>query len=169
MTNKDKTSQSVRNKKSGVCAMSIMWKYLDKRAAAIKAIGDYENMQFIIQNTKDSIEVEQDRMVGVGSPNMDGMPHAHNPQAGEERILDGLEKIDILKDRYRQAVEYMSWFQPAWDGLTEDDKYVLECFYQTENSEVNLICEHFGIERSSAYNRKNRALDKLVTRLYGKE
>ena len=54
MTNKDKTSQSVRNKKSGVCAMSIMWKYLDKRAAAIKAIGDYENMQFIIQNTKDT-------------------------------------------------------------------------------------------------------------------
>ena len=108
-------------------------------------------------------------MVGVGSPNMDGMPHAHNPQAGEERILDGIEKIDILKERYRQAVEYMDWFQPAWDGLTEDDKYVLECFYQTESSDVNLICDHFGIERSSAYNKKNRALDKLVTRLYGKD
>ena len=147
--------------------MSIMWKYLDKRAAAIKAIGDYDNMQFIIRNTKDEITVESDRMVGVGSPNMDGMPHAHNPQAGEERILDGIEKIDILKERYRQAVEYMDWFQPAWDGLTEDDKYVLECFYQTESSDVNLICDHFGIERSSAYNKKNRALDKLVTRLYG--
>ena len=83
--------------------MSIMWKYLDKRAAAIKAIGDYDNMQFIIRNTKDEITVESDRMVGVGSPNMDGMPHAHNPQAGEERILDGIEKIDILKERYRQA------------------------------------------------------------------
>ena len=149
--------------------MSIMWKYLDKRAAAIKAISDYDNMQFIIHNTKDEITVENDRMVGVGSPNMDGMPHAHNPQAGEERILDGIEKIDILKERYRQAVEYMDWFQPAWDGLTEDDKYVLECFYQTESSDVNLICDHFGIERSSAYNKKNRALDKLVTRLYGKD
>ena len=50
--------------------MSIMWKYLDKRAAAIKAIGDYDNMQFIIRNTKDEITVESDRMVGVGSPNM---------------------------------------------------------------------------------------------------
>lgn len=119
--------------------MSIMWKYLDKRAAAIKAIGDYDNMQFIIRNTKDEITVESDRMVGVGSPNMDGMPHAHNPQAGEERILDGIEKIDILKERYRQAVEYMDWFQPAWDGLTEDDKYVLECFYQTESSDVNEV------------------------------
>ena len=126
--------------------MSIMWKYLDKRAAAIKAIGDYDNMQFIIQNTKDEITVESDRMVGVGSPNMDGMPHAHNPQAGEERILDGIEKIDILKERYRQAVEYMDWFQPAWDGLTDDDKYVLECFYQTESSDVNLICDHFGAD-----------------------
>lgn len=79
--------------------MSIMWKYLDKRAAAIKAIGDYDNMQFIIRNTKDEITVESDRMVGVGSPNMDGMPHAHNPQAGEERILDGMRKKPALRWR----------------------------------------------------------------------
>ncbi len=30
------------------------------------------------------------------------------------------------------------------------------------------ICDHFGIERSSAYNRKNRALSHLVTLLFGK-
>ena len=30
------------------------------------------------------------------------------------------------------------------------------------------ICDHFGIERSSAYNRKNCALSHLVTLLFGK-
>ena len=54
-------------------------------------------------------------------------------------------------------------------GFTNVYIYFLECFYQTESSDVNLICDHFGIERSSAYNKKNRALDKLVTRLYGKD
>ena len=149
--------------------MSVMWKYLDKRTATIRAMEDYENMQFIINNTDDEVKGVRDGMVGLGSPNMDGMPHAHNPQAGEERILDGIEKIDILKERYRQAVEYMSWFKPAWETLSEDDKYVLEVFYLSGESDVGMISEHFGIERSSAYNRKNRALNKLSTCLYGKE
>lgn len=149
--------------------MSVMWKYLDKRTATIRAIEDYENMQFIINNTDDEVKGVRDGMVGLGSPNMDGMPHAHNPQAGEERILDGIEKIDILKERYRQAVEYMSWFKPAWETLSEDDKYVLECTVMTEGSGIEEICDHFSIERTSAYSKKSRAIRKLSTCLYGQD
>jgi hypothetical protein len=149
--------------------MSVMWKYLDKRTATIRAMEDYENMQFIIKNTDDEVKGIRDSMVGLGSQNMDGMPHSHNPQAAEDRILDGIEKIDILKERYRQAVEYMNWFKPAWEAMNEDEQYVLEGFYLSGESDIGMICDYFGIERSSAYNRKNRALNKLATRLYGKE
>ena len=79
--------------------MSIMWKYLDKRSATIAAIKDYSSMQFIISHTAEEIKAERDRMSSTGSPRWDGMPHAHNPQAGEERILNGIEEIDILKER----------------------------------------------------------------------
>ena len=109
--------------------MSIMWKYLDKKNATIRALEDYSSMQFIIDNTDVRIRQEQSRMAGLASPNMDGMPHTHNPQAGEDRILNGIEEIDILKERYRQAVEYMGWFVPAWKQLSEDERYVLETFY----------------------------------------
>ena len=153
--------------------MSIMWKYLDKRSATIAALKDYESMQFIIKNTGDEITAERDKMVGVGSPNWDGMPHAHNPNASEDRILNGIEEIDILKERYRQAVEYMEWFQPAWNQLTEDERYVLETFYGDANSygsnAVYYIASYCKIEQSSAYKRKNRALDRLTVLLFGKE
>ena len=63
-------------------------------------------------------------------------------------------------------------FLPAWNELTEDERYVLETFYGEDNqygaSAIYDICDHFGIERSSAYNRKNRALSHLVTLLFGK-
>ncbi len=94
--------------------MNIMWKYLDKRAAAISAIKDFGSMRFIINSTDDEIKKEFEKMTTVASPNFDGMPHAYNPKAGEERMLDGIDQIDILKERYRQAVEYMNWFRPAW-------------------------------------------------------
>ncbi|MGO5291317.1 hypothetical protein ACTQ1N_03920 [Porcincola sp. LCP21S3_C12] len=152
--------------------MSIIWKYLDKRSATVAAIKDYHSMEFIINNTAQDIIEEKNRMTGIGSPTMDGMPHSHNPQAGEERILTAIEEIDVLKERYRQAVEYMDWFQPAWDQLSEDEKYTLQTFYDDEigmTGAVYDICDHFHIERSSAYNKKNRALTHLQILLFGKD
>lgn len=151
--------------------MSIIWKYLDKRSATVDALKDYSSMKFIIDHTDDEIKAAYEKMSGVSSPQFDGMPHSHNPQAVEDRIIKGIEEIDVLKERYRQAMEYMAWFRPAWEELTEDERYVLETFYSDVDSQTNAvydICDHFGIERSSAYNKKNRALGKLVTLLYGK-
>ena len=151
--------------------MSIIWKYLDKRSAAVDALKDYSSMEFIIANTSSEITNTRGTMCGVRSPQFDGMPRTHNPQAGEECILKGIEEIDILQERYRQAVEYMEWFKPAWEQLSADERYVLETFYDEEGSQTGAvyeICDHFHIERSSAYNRKNRALAKLAVLLYGK-
>ena len=152
--------------------MSIIWKYLDKRSAAVDALKDYDSMKFIIGHTDDEIKRAYEKMGGVSSPQLDGMPRSHKPQASEDRIVKGIEEIDVLKERYRQALEYMAWFLPAWEELTEDERYVLQTFYGEDNqygaSAIYDICDRFGIERSSAYNRKNRALSHLVTLLFGK-
>lgn len=152
--------------------MSIVWKYLDKRSAAVDALKDYGSMKFIIDHTDDEIKAAYQKMGGVSSPQYDGMPHSHNPQAGEDRIIKGIEEIDVLKERYRQAMEYMAWFVPAWNELTEDERYVLETFYGESNeygsSAADVIADYFQIERASAYRRKNRALERLTILLYGK-
>ena len=86
-------------------------------------------------------------------------------------MVKGIEEIDVLKERYRQAMEYMAWFLPAWEELSGDDRYVLETFYSDEERQTDSIydiCDRFHIERTSAYKKKNRALQKLVTLLYGK-
>ncbi len=152
--------------------MSIIWKYLDKRSAAVDALKDYSNMKFIIEHTDDEIKTAYEKMGGVSSPQSDGMPHAHNPHAVEDRMIKGIEEIDILRERYRQAVEYMEWFLPAWEELSEDDRYVLDAFYNEDNEYgsgmADDVADYFGIERASAYRRKNRALAKLTTLLFGK-
>lgn len=152
--------------------MSIIWKYLDKRSAAVDALKDYSSMKFIIDHTDEEIKSAYEKMGGISSPQFDGMPHSHNPQAGEERIVKGIEEIDVLKERYRQAVEYMAWFFPAWEELSGDERYVLETFYGEGNeygcSAADEIAEYFQIERASAYRRKNRALEKLTVLLFGK-
>lgn len=152
--------------------MSIIWKYLDKRAGAVEAIKDFGSMRFIIDHTDDEMKAAYEKMSGISSPQFDGMPHSHNPHAAEERIVKGIEEVDVLKERYRQALEYMAWFLPAWEELSEDERYVLETFYGETNEYgggvIYTIAEHFHIEQSSAYNKKNRALQHLTVLLFGK-
>jgi hypothetical protein len=100
------------------------------------------------------------------------MPSAHDPKAGENKLAACIDEIDVLKERYRQALEYMNWFQPAWEALSEEERFVLQEFYlNVEHKQIQAvlnICDRFNIERSSAYNKKNRALQHLALLLYGK-
>lgn len=153
--------------------MNIIWQYLDKKGAAINALKDYSSMDYIIKHTSDEIAGANVKMEGVGSPSFDGMPKTHNPHSGEDRIINSLMEIDVLKERYRQAMEYMDWFKPAWEELTDDERYVLETFYLTndelsQTGAVYSICDYYHIERSSAYNKKNRAVQHLAVLLFGK-
>ncbi len=135
--------------------MSIMWKYLDKRSATIAAIKDYESMQFIISSTDDEIKRTYEKMTSIGSPKLDGMPRTHNPQAGEERMISTIAEVDLLMERYRQAIEYMEWFRPAWNQLSDDEQYCLETFYGDGNTYGSnaacYIAEYLQIETPTAY------------------
>ncbi len=152
--------------------MSIVWQYLDKRSAAVSALQDYSSMAFILSHTDEEIKNTRERMTGVSSPKSDGLPKARNPRAAEERIVNGVNEIDVLKERYRQAAEYMEWFKPAWEQLSEEEQYVLEAFYSKDNAygsgTIYAIAEHFHIDRNAAYKKKNRALDRLTVLLFGK-
>ena len=152
--------------------MNVIWMYLNKKDAAVNALKDYGKMKHIIDHTDEEIQRVYSRIAGVGSPAIEKMPSANNPQAGEDRMIKGIEEIDVLRERLRQAKEYMAWFQPAWDALSDDDQFVLDAFFSSGNeygaSAADTVAEHFCIERASAYRKKNRALDNLTTLLYGR-
>ena len=112
-------------------------------------------------------------LVGIGPGDPAHMtPAAEAAVSGADVLCGYTLYLDLLRERYRQACEYMTWFQPAWEQLTEDERYVLESFYSDINcygsNAAYYIASHFGIEQSSAYKRKNRALDRLTVLLFGK-
>jgi len=152
--------------------MKIAWLYLDKKAAAVDALKDYSSMKFIIENHHDTLEEAASKKTSVRSSTITGLPHTANPHAAETRLAATLDEIDVLKERYRQALEFMEWFQPAWDSLTEDEQYVLSEFYSNDEGTridaIGNISDHYVIERTSAYKKKNRALERFAILLYGK-
>ena len=153
--------------------MNIAWLYLDKRNAAINALKDYEGMNYIIQTAPSEIAATQECMTGIGGLALSDMPKGpHNPHAAENRIVKAMDSISLLNERYRRAEEYVAWFLPAWQMLSEQERFVLSRFYMDDESKqvdsVGEICERFHIERTSAYKKKDRALSRLTLLLYGK-
>ena len=153
--------------------MSIAWLYLDKRNAVINVLKDYEGINYIIKTTPSEIIETQENMSVIGSPALSGMPKGlHDPRAAENRIVKAMDSISLLQERYQRAEEYMAWFLPAWQMLSEQDQFVLRRFYMDDGSKqvdcIGEICERFHIERTSAYKKKDRALSRLTLLLYGK-
>ena len=151
--------------------MHISWSFLNKRDATKEAVRAYNSMKFIVNHAEEEIKEVRSRMGGATTPALDGMPRTHNPQKRENSLLAGIAEIDVLKERYRQAMEYMEWFKPAWEQLSEEERYVLDVFYMNGDESgagIDMIMRHFNIERRSAYNRKNRSLARLSVLLYGK-
>ena len=153
--------------------MNIAWMYLDKRNAVINALKDYESMNYIVDNSPSKICETEEQMIGQSSPSFSDMPKGSpNPKAAENRIVQAIDTITIMNERYQRALEYMTWFQPAWQALSADERFVLSRFYMDDESKqidsVSEICECFHIERTSAYKKKDRALSRLALLLYGK-
>jgi len=149
----------------------IAWRYLDKKAAAADALRDYASMEYIIANHEDMGATLRGHMEAVPSAAPTGQPRANNPHANEERLVSRIDEIDVLKERYRQAREYIAWFKPAWDELSADDRFILREFFTTEGSKleaVGRINQRLYLEKSQIYYRKDKALNQLALLLYGK-
>ncbi|GAB6174484.1 hypothetical protein JCM15765_39620 [Paradesulfitobacterium aromaticivorans] len=140
----------------------IALKYINKNAATVAAIRDYENMRFIINNTPQEIKDVYEQMISPRSPKLSGMPSIRNPQAGTDKLAAQIDKLDILRERYSLAIEYMAWFEPAWANLTDAEQHVLSEFYMTDNrksgatyrlmNELNYSESHIERLRSNALN-----------------
>ena len=151
--------------------MEIYWKYIDKRAAAVAALKDRSFMQYILEHTDDDIKQLYESVTDLNSVRFERVSSSGDVHAGESKLVGVIERESVLRHRYEEAHQYMKWFGDAWNALSEDDRYVLDEFYGKEHDygdgAIDEIAEHFHIERSSAYRRKNRAVEKLTLLLYG--
>lgn len=149
----------------------IAWKYLNKPSATVAAMQDYSTMREIINITPQETKELYDRMVSVGSRRVTGVPAGWNPQAGEERLVKSLDTLDVIQERYRQAVEYMGWFEPAWATLTDTEQMMLREFYMNgsrKSGATARLQEELNFSERQVERIRSRALSRLTHLLFGK-
>ena len=151
--------------------MAIAWKYIDKPAATIAAVCDYENMQSVIDITPPEIKAVRERMTAPRSAKVTGMPKQKNPRGNEDAIVDAIDRLDVLRERYDQALEYMAWFEPAWGALADEERVILREFYMSGNQRSGATAR---LQAKLSYcdrqieRMRHKALNRLSTLLFGK-
>ena len=148
----------------------IAWKYINKNSAVIAAIRDYHNMRFIINNTPEEIKEVYERMTAPRRAKLTGLPPSKNPQSESDKLAEQIDKLDLLRERYSSAVEYMAWFEPAWSSMTDTEQRVLAEFYMGDNKKTGatyrLITE-LNYSESHVERMRSNALNRLRVLLYG--
>ena len=149
----------------------VAWNYIDKGAATVAAMRDFHDMKALLRLTPDEIRELGCQMAQRGVALMADTPRHTDPQKGEEKLARGLDKMDALRERYRQARGYMDWFEPSWQALTDEEREILREFYMCGNLrsgagarlEVRLGYSHAQIDRLRA-----RALERFSFLLFGR-
>ncbi|WP_083078377.1 hypothetical protein [Actinobaculum suis] len=151
--------------------MHPMFDYLDYKKAAIAALQDYGNQAIILEHADDLASHTRQAMMTIPAPSYSGMPSAHNPRAAENKLVGQLSRLDELSDRKARAQSYMDWFNPMWEQLTDEDKFVLEAFFLdglTSEDAAMRVAEQFYVERKTAFQKKQRAITRLAKLLYAR-
>lgn len=92
-----------------------------------------------------------------------------HPPAGADKLAAQIDKLDILRERYRQAIEYMDWFEPAWSSSTDTEQRILSEFYMTDNQKSGAtycLMDELRYSESHIERLRSNALNHLRSLLY---
>ena len=149
---------------------TIIWKYIDKLSVSVNALRDYDDMKSIMNSAPEDLKETYYKMFKPNSVNLSSAPKQHNPQATEDKIVSFIDKLDILQERYVQAVEYMRWFAPAWEMLSENEKCILREYYMNANQRSGA---NYRLQNKLTYSQpqierlRKKALNHLAVTLFG--
>jgi hypothetical protein len=133
----------------------LAWKYINKSAFAISAMRDYDSMKAVIGATPDRIKEQCNK--ATASDSISREESAVNAVTSESfRKKKAAEDIDLIKERYAKAREYMEWFLSAWTNLREQDQKILREYYMSGS-----IRSGASIRLQHELNYSERQIDRM--------
>ena len=86
----------------------------------------------------------------------------------EDKTIDAIMELSIAKRNYRIASHEVYQINEALDALTDEERYVLQCYYLSPIPDrVEHLCDEFNCGKSKVYALKDDALLRFALFRYG--
>lgn len=149
----------------------IQQKFVNWEAATINALKSYEAMQHCIDHYAEDIQAANDRLYNLKSATTDKDPVQGGGSKPEENWVGAIDRKLLLEYKMQDAQRFMTWFEPAWEKLTEAERVLLFERWVVHREDrgrwVESVRIRLFIEQSQCYERCQEALKRLTQLLFG--
>lgn len=135
---------------------------------AMDRLKQYDAMRLAAINIPQEIKRLEADSVALRGIRTDSTAVISGNSRREEAILDNMMSRQELMWRLEQAKSWLSCMDRALGALSGEEKLVLQRFYiSPEKGSVERLCSELGLESSSVYRKRDKALRHFTVALYG--
>lgn len=137
---------------------------------AMEKLQKYDAMRQSLRNIPLEIERLGVAAQAIRGARTDGTPVKGGGSRREDALLNNLAQRQELQWALTQAQMWVDITQRGLDTLTPEEKLVLHRLYiYPERGSLARLCMELGVEQSSVYRKRDKALHKFALALYGAE
>ena len=138
------------------------------KAEATEKLRSYETMRLAIRNLPREIERLEAEYTGIGAQRFTGRVTARDQRNREERMLNNIVQRQELQWSLEQTRRWIRLMDRGLAVLDDREKAILEQLYiYPRAGAMERLCAELGVEKTSIYRRRDRALEKFTRAMYG--
>lgn len=140
------------------------------RGEAVEKLRKYDAMCRSLQNIPLEVKRLEVDARAIRGARTDGTPVKGGGSGREDALINNIAHRQELTWALEQAKYWVEITRRGLETLTPEEKLVLQRFYLTpEQGSVQRLCMELGVEQSSIYRKRDKALRKFALALYGQD
>ena len=140
------------------------------RGEAVEKLRKYDAMCRSLQNIPLEVKRLEVDARAIRGARTDGTPVKGGGSGREDALINNIAHRQELTWALEQAKYWVDITRRGLETLTPEEKLVLQRFYLTpEQGSVQRLCMELGVEQSSVYRKRDKALRKFALALYGQD
>ena len=140
------------------------------RGEAVEKLRKYDAMCRSLQNIPLEVKRLEVDARAIRGARTDGTPVKGGGSGREDALINNIAHRQELTWALEQAKYWVDITRRGLETLTPEEKLVLQRFYLTpEQGSVQRLCMELGVEQSSIYRKRDKALWKFALALYGQD
>ena len=138
------------------------------KSEAMEKLRRYDAMRQAVLNLPVEIKRLQIAAQSLRGVNSDTTPVKGGGNRREEALLNNLVHRQELCWSLEQAKNWLKMTDRALTALSAEEKLILHRLYiYPERGSLDRLCNELGVEHSSIYRKRDRALERFTIALYG--
>ena len=135
---------------------------------ATEKLRKYDAMRLATQNLPEELHRLEESACAIRAARTDATPVKGGTNRREDALLSNMVHRQELSHALAQAKSWLSTADRSLGALTPEEKLVLHRLYiYPERGAVDRLCGELGLEQSSVYRKRDKALERFTLALYG--